>query len=183
MKDLIKALLDYSRLGQGNLKIVPVDMGKILDDLIEVLQTAITEKEATITLVDRLPVIHADRLHMQQLLQNLLSNALKFSRHGISPEIKIFCKEGTNEIGHACWKFSVKDNGIGIKEEYFEKAQMIFQRLNDRDAYEGTGIGLAICKRIVERHQGFLSIESAEGVGSTFHFHLPKHPNSPTLQA
>jgi signal transduction histidine kinase len=117
-----------------------------------------------------LPKVSVDRSQMTQVFQNLISNAIKF-RGGHRPEIHIGAVRDTNE-----WVFSVKDNGIGIDPEYTEKIFEIFQRLHIRSEYEGTGIGLAICRRIIERHGGRIWVESEEGKGSVFYFTIPADP-------
>ncbi|MFB9990446.1 ATP-binding protein [Deinococcus oregonensis] len=123
--------------------------------------------EATITR-GKLPVVQADGQQLDQLLQNLIANGLKYRREGVPPNVRV-CAEHDGRM----WRFAVSDNGIGIEREYFERIFEIFQQLHGREIYEGTGIGLAVCKKIVERHSGRLWLESAVQEGSTFFFTLP----------
>jgi PAS domain S-box-containing protein len=169
MKNLIRALLEYSRIGTGSYKMALVPLAEIAEEVCGVLQVAVDETGAKLT-IGELPEIHGDRIQLAQLLQNLIGNALKFCRDR-PPEIEISAQR--NEQGDR-WQISVKDNGIGIEEEYQERVFVIFQRLHSREDYAGTGIGLALCKRIVERHQGKIWVESEEGVGTTFTFELPE---------
>ncbi|MDN5210610.1 ATP-binding protein [Fulvivirgaceae bacterium BMA12] len=164
MRTLIKSLLNYSRLGEEDRPLEKVDCNMLAEEVIQSLDAIIRENQAIIT-VDTLPVLYAYRVEMMQLFQNLLSNAIKFHKKDAPPEISISAnKEG------AYWKFSFTDKGIGIEEEYREKIFVIFQRLHSKGEYEGTGIGLAHCKKIVEMHQGKIWVESETGEGSTFHF-------------
>ncbi len=119
--------------------------------------------------VGELPELNCDRIQLAQLLQNLIGNALKFCR-GRTPVIDISASH--DEAEHA-WCISIKDNGIGIEPDYLERVFVIFQRLHSREEYPGTGIGLALCKRIVERHQGKMWVESEPGEGTTFSFSIP----------
>jgi light-regulated signal transduction histidine kinase (bacteriophytochrome) len=131
------------------------------------LQVAVTEAEATIT-ADELPVVAADETQMVQLFQNLFTNAIKF-RGSSAPSIHVGVEEGSDE-----WTFSVRDNGIGFEQEYADKIFGIFQRLHTRDEYPGTGIGLSLCKRIVERRGGRIWAEAEPGKGAAFFFTVPK---------
>ena len=167
MKRLIDDLLAYSRVGR-QVKHQPVRMDDVLDDVLSNLQQLIAEKSATIER-DPLPVVTADRTAMTQLLQNLVGNALKF--HGATTSAVVRIAASEQESG---WTFTVADNGIGIAPEHFERIFVIFQRLHARDEYGGTGIGLAICKKIVERHGGRIWLESQPGVGTKFFFTLPR---------
>jgi hypothetical protein len=144
----------------------PSDCNAILRQALANLEASIAEAGAVVT-QDRLPVVKADAAQLTQLFQNLISNAIKF-RSQEPPRIHVAVRRS---IGH--WIFSVKDNGIGMQAEYFERIFVIFQRLHTRNEYPGTGIGLAICKKIVERHGGRIWVESTPDEGSTFSFILP----------
>ncbi|MGE5403119.1 MAG: sensor histidine kinase [Ignavibacteriales bacterium] len=166
MQTLIKDLLAYSRITTKARAFEMVDCNDILDEVLDDLKISIEENKATIK-TGHLPVISADPTQFRQLLQNLLSNALKF-RTAKNPEIEIKTERGTNE-----WIFSITDNGIGIDPQYFSRIFLLFQRLHDRDSYPGTGIGLAICKKIVERHGGRIWLESEADRGTAFYFTMP----------
>lgn len=162
MRLLINSLLEYSRVN----KIKPfevIEPAAIIREVLQDMNDQITESQATVKFKD-LPEIYGDPVLIGQLFQNLIGNAIKF-RGEKKPEIKIAGKKENGE-----YKFSVEDNGIGIKNEYAEKIFVIFQRLNSREKYPGTGIGLSICKKIVERHGGKIWVESKQGKGSVFYF-------------
>jgi PAS domain S-box-containing protein len=165
MYELLNGLLAYSRIHTKGKNFTEIDTGLVLSDVLKNLSLKIKESKATIV-TDELPVIYADGTQMIQLFQNLFSNAIKFSPE--KPRIYISYKITGNK-----YCFAVKDYGIGIESQYFEKIFHIFQRLLPRDKFEGTGIGLAICKRIVERHGGEIWLESEPGKGSTFYFTIP----------
>lgn len=167
MKDLIDDLLAFSRLNTQAREFEPVLMDVTLNDVLNNLKTSITYNKAQIS-YDPLPVVKADPSQINQLLQNLIANAIKFCGDE-PPRIHISAKELEGQ-----WLFCVEDEGIGIDPQYQEQIFRIFKRLHTREEYEGTGIGLAICKRIVERHDGKIWIESELGKGSTFYFELPK---------
>ncbi len=167
MQELINDLLEYSRVDRKGHHLRPLSMTKTVDFVKINLQQVINETNATVT-NDSLPEIIADQPQMISLLQNLIENAIKF-RGDRAPQIHIGYKEGDYE--HT---FSIKDNGIGISPKFFDKVFHIFQRLHSRTEYSGSGIGLAICKRIVEHHGGKLWIESIEGEGTTFFFTISK---------
>jgi len=167
MRDLIQALLAYSRVGTHGTPLQAIDSQGVLDRVLENLQVAIAESNATVT-HDPLPTVVADAYQLSQLLQNLVGNAIKF-RGERRPAIHVSVENRGRD-----WLFSVQDNGIGIEPRYAERIFAIFQRLHTRDEYPGTGIGLAVCKRIVERHGGRIWVESEPGQGSTFYFTLPR---------
>jgi PAS domain S-box-containing protein len=166
MQALINGLLAYSRVGTRGGDLKPMSMQTAFDVAINNLQVAIGESKAVIT-HDELPDITADAAQMTQLLQNLIANAIKFCGKDV-PEIHLMAR---HEDQH--WVFGVRDNGIGIETQYFERIFMIFQRLHTRNQYPGTGIGLALCKKIVERHAGRIWVASEPGCGSTFYFTIP----------
>ena len=164
MQTLINDLLAFSRIGMRGNPFAPVDCGEIFNDAKENLEVAIAENGAVFT-NDPLPALVADQTQLTQLFQNLLSNAIKFRRPEEAPRIHV------SAVWHdGAWQFSVRDNGIGIAPQYFDRIFVIFQRLHGREEYPGTGIGLAICKKIVERHGGRMWVESEPGTGSTFYF-------------
>jgi light-regulated signal transduction histidine kinase (bacteriophytochrome) len=166
MKDLIDALLMYSRVESRPRNFALIDTQAILDEVRRLMEVSIKESEAVLT-NDPLPKIIADEQLMIQLFQNLISNAIKY-RSERKPEIHI----GVNHEDSQ-WVFCVRDNGIGIEPQYLERIFVIFQRLHDRSAYPGTGIGLAVAKRTVELHGGHIWAESEVGKGTTFYFTIP----------
>jgi PAS domain S-box-containing protein len=167
MQTLINDLLAYSRVNSQGAAFAPADSDQILGRVLENLQASIEQQHARVT-ADVLPAVIADATQLGQVFQNLLINAIKF-HDSRPPQIHISAKEAPAE-----WLFSVRDNGIGIASEYFERIFIIFQRLHTIEEYGGTGIGLAICKKIVERHGGRIWVESKVGEGSTFHFTIQK---------
>jgi light-regulated signal transduction histidine kinase (bacteriophytochrome) len=166
MRALINDLLTYSRVNTREQIIKEVDMHAKLGEVIVFLSANIIEKKALIT-TDDLPVVKADEIQIYQLLQNLISNAMKFCNK--EPRIHIGVTEQKNK-----WEFYIKDNGIGIEEQYKDKIFLIFQRLHTREEYQGTGIGLAICRKIIERHGGKIWFESEKDKGTIFKFTIPK---------
>ena len=163
MQDLIRDLLFYSHVGTRGNKITQTDCNEIIEDVLSNLKVSIDDSGAVVT-YDPLPTVMADRSQMLQVFQNLICNAIKF-RDIMHPRIHVSAKKVSNK-----WQFSVSDNGIGIKPEFLGKIFVVFQRLHGNVDYSGTGIGLAICKKIVERHGGKIWVESEYGVGSTFYF-------------
>jgi PAS domain S-box-containing protein len=167
MQRMINDLLAYSRVGTRGKPFEPTDCQAVLDQVLANLKVSIEESGAVIT-HDPLPMVMVDESQMAQLLQNLINNAIKF-RGEASPRVHISAEQKEKE-----WVFSVRDNGIGIDPQYHERIFIIFQRLHDRGEYPGTGMGLAICNKIVERHGGKIWVESEPGKGSTFYFTISR---------
>ncbi|MFQ5795071.1 MAG: ATP-binding protein [Candidatus Bipolaricaulia bacterium] len=163
MQRLINDLLAYSRVGTQGKDFEPTDCETVLDQALANLQMVI-EESGTRVIHDPLPTVMTDNLQLGQLFQNLIGNAIKFQSDK-PPEIHVGAEHKNGE-----WLFSIRDNGIGIDPKYAERIFVIFQRLHGKGEYPGTGIGLAICKKIVERHGGRIWVESESGQGSTFHF-------------
>ncbi|MGC1616536.1 MAG: PAS domain S-box protein, partial [Candidatus Acidiferrum sp.] len=166
MQRLILDLLAYSRVGTKGKDLLEISSEETLQQALINLRGAIAESGALVT-HDRLPQVLADEMQLVQLFQNLVGNAIKYQNRGI-PKVHISAARN----GGMKWMFSVKDNGLGIDSQYFERIFGMFQRLHKREEFAGTGIGLAICKKIVERHGGTISVESQPGQGSTFRFAL-----------
>jgi len=166
MSELVNALLQYSRINRSGKEFGAVDCNYVIEEVLDDLKFAIHDSEAVIKKED-LPVIKGDKTMIRLLFQNLIQNAIKFNNNK-RPEVAI-----SKELKDGYCLFRIKDNGIGIPAEYYERIFVIFQRLHVRDKYPGTGVGLALCKRIVELHGGRILVESEEGRGSTFSFALP----------
>jgi signal transduction histidine kinase len=166
MQVLIQDLLAFSRVGRMDAAYAGVDCNTVMEEVRQVLSSAIEESGAVVTFAN-LPSVWADRTQMAQVFQNLIGNAIKF--RGKEPPVVWVQAEKTDQN----WLFSVSDNGIGIAPEYAESIFVVFQRLHARSEYSGNGIGLAICKKIVERYGGKIWVESLAGSGSTFKFTLP----------
>ncbi|MGZ7118145.1 MAG: sensor histidine kinase [Methanobacterium sp.] len=169
MKAQIEGLLEYSRVSTKGEKFEVVDLNDILDITVQSLYTSIKESNADIV-HDKLPNVMGDAGQLQRVFQNIISNAIKFRK--TEEPLKINISVCLNKEKDK-FVFSVRDNGIGIEEQYLKRIFTIFQRLHTRDVYEGTGIGLSIVKRIVERHGGHIWVESEFGKGSIFYFMLP----------
>jgi signal transduction histidine kinase len=167
MQTLIDSLLTYSRVTTRGKPFKPTDCSAVLNHVLANLKVAIEESSVVMT-YDDLPTVVADDVQLTQLFQNLIGNAIKFRKPEIRPEIHVGVGRTDGE-----WVFSVRDNGIGIDLQHFERIFLVFQRLHAREEYEGTGIGLAVCKRIVERHGGRIWVESEPRKGSTFYFTVP----------
>ncbi len=163
---LIDDLLAYSRIGRQEQNYIPVNIQTIVEDCLEDLSIAVEEKQATVN-YGNLPTIKANIREIRQLFPNLIGNALKFTFGDRSPEIKITARQQDRH-----WLFAVADNGIGIEPQYTDKIFQMFQRLHSSSEYEGTGIGLAICHKVVTSHGGKIWVESKIGKGSTFYFTL-----------
>ena len=163
MQQLINDLLSFSRVGTKAKEFEAIACEAVLSKVLSNLRVAITESRSVVT-HDPLPTVMGDEIQLIQLFQNLIGNAIKFHREE-PPRVHISAQQSKNE-----WVFSVRDNGIGMEAEYFDRIFTIFQRLHSKSEYPGTGIGLAVCKKIVERHGGRIWLESTLGVGTTFHF-------------
>jgi len=166
---LINDLLTFSRVGRANEVLVRLPLDAALDTAITAVAAAVEESGAVIERPDHLPEVTGDATLLAMLWQNLISNGIKFRAAGRAPVVRITAAEQPGGM----WQFCVQDNGIGIQPEFAEKVFVIFQRLHDRDAYPGTGIGLALCKRIVEHHGGEIGLEEPEGGGARVCFTLP----------
>ncbi len=184
MRTLIDDLLKYSRVGTRGTEFAPIDCGKVLNVISANLEVAIAESGAELR-IDPLPTIIADERQFEQLFQNLLANAIKF-RGESNPVVHVSARHfddlTTTPLhngghSHPGWMFSVRDNGIGIDPQFASKIFLIFQRLHQRNEYPGTGIGLAVCKKIVERHGGRINVDSKPGEGATFRFTIPDKIN------
>jgi signal transduction histidine kinase len=178
MQTLVQDLLEFSRVGR-NRKSTPLACEAAVREALENLQSALQESGALVH-VEKLPTIHGDRTQLVQLFQNLIGNAIKF-RGEKTPEITVSAQSIAGEASEAektsaAWVFSVRDNGIGIATEHAESIFVIFQRLHTRAEFPGNGVGLAICKKIVEQHGGRISVESKAGEGANFRFTLPASP-------
>jgi PAS domain S-box-containing protein len=167
MNEFIEDLLLLSRVGRKFMEIEKVDLNNLLEEIIQDFKPMIDRKNAKV-IVNRLPVLHIQRVWIKQLFMNLVDNGLKFNRSE-DPTVEVSCEEKTDE-----YLFKVSDNGIGIREEHLNKLFNLFERLHSNEEYEGTGAGLAICKKIVENWGGKIWVESIFGKGSTFFFTIPK---------
>ncbi|MEI7848037.1 MAG: ATP-binding protein, partial [Chloroflexota bacterium] len=165
MQNLINDLLDYSRVSRFGKPFVPTALESCVKTALANLDAVIQENQAQIT-YDPLPTVQADPGQLTQVFQNLIGNAIKF-RGENSP-----CVHINAEIFEGSWRIAISDNGIGIEPQYFERIFLVFQRLHTRREYPGTGIGLSLCKKIIERHGGQIWVESLPGQGSTFYFSL-----------
>jgi len=168
MQSLVSDLLEYSRMGSENVGYVEFDSGAQLNGVLQNLGEAIGQTNAQIK-VDSLPVIYCNPVRFSRLMQNLIGNAIKYRANNQTPQISVSVKDEKTQ-----WVFSIQDNGIGIKKEYLEQIFVIFKRLHDKQQYSGTGIGLAVCRKIVESLDGTIWAESEYKKGSTFFFSIPK---------
>lgn len=167
MQALINDLLAFSRVNARGKPFGLVDLRDVADQTVSNLRPMIEECGGRVEL-GYLPTVAGDRTQLIQLLQNLVTNALKFKRSDVAPVVRIAAARDGD-----VWQVDVADNGIGMEPQYFDRIFVIFQRLHSREKYPGTGIGLSICKKVVERHGGRIWLDSAEGAGTTFHFTLP----------
>lgn len=171
MQGLINNLLAFSRVGTRGKPLAPVDSGRVIKNIIKNLETIVTENKVEI-IVNDMPVVLADPVQLGQVFQNLTANAIKFKSKA-APRIEISAKRKNH-----MYEFCVADNGIGIEPEFHDRIFIIFQRLHERGKYPGNGFGLAIVKKIVERHGGQIHVDSAPGRGSKFYFTIKSADNS-----
>jgi light-regulated signal transduction histidine kinase (bacteriophytochrome) len=175
MQVLIEDLLAFSRVSSRGQPFTPQDLSSVVTQVLSDLEVRIQQLDGTVN-VHTLPTIDADGLQMRQLFQNLIANALKFHRPGVPPVVTVDGGAHGDEV-----TILVSDNGIGFDEKYLDRIFAIFQRLHGREEYEGTGIGLAVCRKIVERHSGTITARSTPGEGTTFVVTLPL-TQSPAFQ-
>jgi PAS domain S-box-containing protein len=168
MRQIILDLLDFSRVGRTGDDLEEIDFNKLINEILVLYRRQIEEVQASI-IFEGLPVFQTYKTPIRQVFQNLISNSLKYHKAGVAPVIHISCKENATSF-----QFSIKDNGIGIAPEYFDKIFIIFQRLHNKDEYSGTGMGLALAKKIIENLGGKIWVKSLEGKGSTFYFSILK---------
>jgi PAS domain S-box-containing protein len=183
MKQLVEAFLSYSRIGNASMTLETIDLNNLLKEVTNALSETILEKQAVLE-IDSLPVIQGSTIQLQQLFINLIGNALKYSKPHVRPLIQIRAEKvpdtavgiqtGTEDSDY--WHLSISDNGIGFSQEHATKIFEVFQRLHNKDEYAGTGIGLSICKKIVQAHKGFITATGNPGVGSVFSIYLPVKP-------
>jgi light-regulated signal transduction histidine kinase (bacteriophytochrome) len=177
MQSLINDLLLFARIGTGGKPFTTVDCNQVLAKVLQDLKLAVEESGAEVV-VGELPTVMADEVQLQQLFRNLVGNALKF-RSDAPPRVQLRAlRTGAPDTGGAngsdgAWRFTIEDNGIGIEPRYFEQIFRLFHRLHTRTAYPGNGIGLSVCKKIVERHGGEIWVQSEAGRGTTFSFSIP----------
>jgi len=169
MQNFISDLLEFSRVKTGTQPANPINLGNLVQEALVDLETQIHKNKATIHL-GSFPTLPVDRSQFQMLFQNLISNSIKYQKQGVPPVIAL-SSSFNRETG--CWEIRVEDNGIGFEEKYLDRIFKPFERLHGSSAYEGTGIGLAICDKIVRRHGGRITAKSKPGQGSTFIFSLP----------
>lgn len=178
MTQLIADLLELSRISSQGRPLIPVNLNYVIAGVVSDLEASLTQSGGRVE-IDHLPVVASDEVQMRQLLQNLIGNALKFHRKDVAPVVRVTSEllagidpSGRTQPATAC-QLSISDNGIGFDEKYLDRVFTVFQRLHGRGVYEGTGIGLAVCRRIVERHGGTITARSQPGHGSTFIVTLP----------
>lgn len=180
MQHLIEAFLNYSRIDHSGIVLEETDLNKVLSEVLLELHDTISGKQASVV-IGALPVIQGEPFQLHQLFINLLGNALKYSRAGIAPRVQVLAERiepgspthPALPLNTAYWHITVSDNGIGFNPEYAGRIFEVFQRLHGNDTYIGTGIGLAICKKVMTTHQGLISAEGREGEGAVFHVYLP----------
>lgn len=174
MQNLIESLLNYSSMDASEIYFVPTDLNAAIDDIKNNMTDVLEKKNARVE-VGKLPILSVIPMQFQQLLTNLISNGIKYSRTDVSPVIKITAELVSLDefAAKQFWKLDVSDNGIGFAQEYEHQIFELFKRLHGKSDYEGTGIGLAICKKIVQKHDGFIRALGTPGIGSVFSIYLP----------
>jgi light-regulated signal transduction histidine kinase (bacteriophytochrome) len=173
MRSLVEDLLQYTRIETKIRPFEATDLNKVAQTVLEDLEARLKESEGVLN-INKLPIIEADSVQMYQLFLNLIGNALKFNRKGIPPVINL----DSVKMENGFWEISVEDNGIGIEEEHVDKIFKPFERLHGQSTYEGTGIGLTICNKIVSRHGGKITVKRQSSNGVTFHITLPEKQNN-----
>ena len=176
---MIEGVLNYSVLNASEQRIEPVDLDATMNNIESDLEIPINQKNAMIER-ENLPIIEGSSVLLYQVLYNLVNNSLKFSRPGLAPYIKVGCSQIIIE-GQDWVQIKVEDNGIGFENEFAEKIFESFARLNSKDQFEGTGLGLALCKRIAERHGGHIEASGVPGKGAQFTVSLPKHQSRSSI--
>jgi signal transduction histidine kinase len=183
MQVLINDLLKFARVSTAGRELVLEDLGVIIGDVLEDLEVAISGAKATVEVPDELPSVLGDAVQLRQLFQNLIGNALKFCVPGRAPVVRIRVAQDVDErivshesgvTPHEWVRITVEDNGIGFDPQYADRIFGIFQRLNGRAEYPGTGVGLAVCKKIIERHDGTIDATATIDEGARFTIRLPK---------
>jgi two-component system CheB/CheR fusion protein len=185
MKSIIHNILNYSKLSADHVGFEPTNINDLIREIVEDLEIAIQEKQAQIS-VDKFPLIDTIPGQIRQVFQNMMGNALKFSRPGVPPRVRITAERIDSKALYAkqdpkgafC-RITIQDNGIGFNEKFSQSIFVLFQRLHSKDAYEGTGIGLAIVKKIVDKHQGLIAASGKENGGASFTIILPLHQSQP----
>lgn len=178
MQNFINDLLQYSKVTTRTNTYEIVDLNKIMGEILEILEFQISRTEGKV-LVDDMPHLEVDPMPIRLLFTNLVSNALKFHKENVAPVVKI----GAQKDGEGCWVIHIEDNGIGFDEQFIERILKPFERLHGMNAFEGTGMGLAICNKILEQHNGSIEITSQPGKGTCVKIRLPeKHPKEETVQ-
>jgi signal transduction histidine kinase len=174
MSDLISSLLRFSRAGNESLELRPVDLNEIVEHVRADLSLQVEEAGADIQ-VDDLPVVEGDAGQIRQVFQNLIANAIKFRKPGEPAKVRVFADENLvmSDDGRSVHRITVSDEGVGFDDQYADRIFLPFQRLHTSEDYPGTGMGLAICFRIVERHGGRIDVQSRPGDGTSFFLELP----------
>jgi light-regulated signal transduction histidine kinase (bacteriophytochrome) len=182
MRTLINDLLAFSRVIRSSEPFTAVDMAVVTREVLGDLEVSIEKNNAEIEVAE-LPILEADPMQMRQLILNLISNALKFQPPGARPKVKITSRLLSALSGEELAEIRVQDNGIGFDEKYLDKIFAVFQRLHGRGEYEGTGVGLAVCRRIIDRHHGTIVAHSQPGQGATFVITLPVNQSQPKVES